>query len=149
ARMIPDLSEDELSRLDPPAEAKVYRACRDLLPMRVLALHAVEWIVRRSGEGAADGETDFLLCDPEVGLLTLEIKGGGIEYEAAAGRWWSTDAEGQRHAIKDPFRQARDAKYAVLGKLREHRRWPQICPGKVLFGHAVLFPDVDDIAAFD
>jgi len=145
ARMIPFLSDMQLDALDSQAEAKVYRACRDLLPDRMVVLHRVEWILRKVGEGAADGETDFLLCDPNAGLVTLEVKGGGVRFDPATDAWSSIDRAGREHRIKDPFRQAKKAKFAVLAKLREHRRWPQCGVGKILAGHAVVFPDVDDL----
>ena len=149
ARMIPDLSEEQLARLDSQAEARVYRLCRDTLPERVVVLHRIEWIVRQPGEGAGDGEADFLVCDPEGGLLVLEIKGGGIEFDPATDTWMSIDGQGMKHQIKDPFRQAKGAKYAILGKLKEHRRWPQLHVGKILLAHGVLFPDVDDVSSFE
>jgi hypothetical protein len=147
--MIPELTEEQLNRLNSQAEARIYRLCRDVLPDRVVVLHRIEWIVRKTGEGAEDGEADFLLCDPEGGLLTLEIKGGGIEFDPASDAWWSIDGGGQKHEFKDPFRQARRAKYAILGKIQEHRRWPQLRAGKILIGHAVLFPDIDDVSTFE
>ncbi len=149
ARMIPTLTDEQLDGLDSQAEARVYRLCRDALPERVVVLHRIEWIVRHPGGGAEDGEADFLVCDPEGALLVLEVKGGGIAFDPATDLWWSTDCLGTHHQIKDPFRQARGAKYAVLGKLKEHRRWPQLRAGKILIGHAVLFPDVDVVSPFE
>ena len=146
--MLPVLTDAQLDALDSRAEAQVYRACRDQLPDRVLCIHRAEWILRRPQEGASDGETDFVLCDPETGLVTLEVKGGGISFDPTTDVWISTDAGARRHRIKDPFRQARHAKFAVLSKLREHRRWPQCGVGKMLVGHAVLFPDVANVEPF-
>ena len=149
AKMIPVLTEEQLNNLDSQAEARVYRLCRDCLPERVVVLHRIEWIVRHSGGGAQDGEADFLVCDTEGAVLVLEIKGGGITFDPTADEWSSTDARGTSHAIQDPFRQARGAKYAVLGKLQEHRRWSQLRAGKIVLGHAVLFPDIDDVSRFE
>jgi hypothetical protein len=148
ARIIPALDDNQLAELKSQAEARVYRHLRDDLPARVLVLHRVEWILRRPGRGAEDGETDFLICDPDAGLFILEVKGGGIDFDPAKDSWTSTDARGEVHAIKHPFRQAKDAKYAVLSKLKEHRRWGQMGLGKVLMGHAVALPDVHDAGAF-
>ena len=147
ARMIPALTEQQLNELDSRAEAEVYRLCRDRLPDRVVVLHRVEWILRQANVEAGDGEADFLVCDPDVGLLVLEVKGGGITHDAAD-RWYSTDRGGQTHEIKDPFRQAKAGKYAVLTKLKEHRTWPQLGAGRILMGHAVAFPDLDDVSPF-
>lgn len=44
ARMIPELTEEQLNRLNSQAEARVYRLCRDVLPDRVVVLHRIEWI---------------------------------------------------------------------------------------------------------
>ena len=110
------------------------------------------WIYRAKGlpvQVVAETPEWRRICDPEGGLLVFEIKGGGIEFDPAADSWWSIASGGNKHQIKDPFRQARGAKYAILGKLREHRRWPQLRAGKVLLGHAVLFPDVDDVSPFE
>lgn len=148
ARMIPSLTEQQLNDLDSRAEAEVYRLCRDGLPDRVVVLHRVEWILRQAHEEAGDGEADFLICDPDVGLLVLEVKGGGISYDAVTDRWHSTDAWGQTHEIKDPFRQAKSGKFAILAKLKEHRTWAQLGAGRILIGHAVAFPDLDDVSPF-
>jgi hypothetical protein len=146
ARMIP--SEQQLNDLDSQAEAAVYRYCRDQLPERILVLHGVEWILRQAQDEARDGEADFLICDPDVGLSMLEVKGGGITYDPVADEWYSADGRGQVHAIKDPFRQARSEKYAILEKLKEHRTWAQLGVGRILIGHAVAFPDLDDVSPF-
>lgn len=148
ARMIPALTEQQLDDLDSRGEAKVYRWFRDELPGRVLVLHRVEWILRREREEAGDGEADFLICDPDAGLLVLEVKGGGVSYAADSDTWYSTDARGQAHQIKDPFRQAKAGKFAVLAKLKEHRTWGQLGAGRILLAHAVSFPDLDDVSPF-
>lgn len=148
ARIIPALDDAQLAELNSQAEARVYRHLRDDLPARVLVLHRVEWILRRPGHGAEDGETDFLICDPDAGLLILEVKGGGIGFDPATDSWTSTDARGEIHAIKHPFRQAKNAKFAILSKLKEHRRWGQMGLGKLLMGHAVALPDVHDAGVF-
>jgi hypothetical protein len=148
ARMIPALTEQQLNDLDSRAEANVYRLLRDELPDRVFVLHRVEWILRQEREEAGDGEADFLICDPDVGLLVLEVKGGGIAYDAVSDTWYSTDARAQTHEIKDPFRQAKAGKFAILAKLKEHRTWTQLGFGRVLLAHAVALPDLDDVSPF-
>jgi hypothetical protein len=147
--MIPSLTEDQLDRLDSQAEARVYRLCRDTLPDRVVVLHRIEWIVRQPGSGTTDGEADFVICDTDGAVLVFEVQGGGIAFDPASDTWSSTDGRRQIHQIKDPFRQARSAKYAILGKLKEHRKWPKLHSGKILLGHAVVFPDVDNVQSFE
>jgi hypothetical protein len=144
ARIIPALTEDQLARLPSAAEAAVHRAARDGLPAHWLVLHGIEWIVRTPAGDAADGEADFLICVPDLGVLVVEVKGGGVSCDPATGEWHSLDAAGARHRIKDPFRQARNAKYAILAKLAESPRWTGLKLGRLRIGHAALFPDLHD-----
>jgi hypothetical protein len=147
ARLIPDLSETQLERFQSKAEAVVYRAARASLGPQYLVLHGVEWILRHEEKDARDGETDFLICT-QTGVLVIEIKGGGISFDAAADSWTSVDRSGRSHEIKDPFRQGRQAKFAVLAKLKEHPKWSELRVGRILIGHAVIFPDLQEVSAF-
>ena len=142
--IVPELSDAQLSDLPSRGEAKVYRSLRDRLPDDYLVLFQVGWILRREEERARDGETDFLICHPGYGYLCVEVKGGGIGFDASADEWFSIDRRGRRHEISDPVAQALRAKYSVRSKLDEHRRWRTLSPGKVLRGHAVFFPDIGD-----
>ena len=74
----------------------------------------------------------------------MEVKGGGIGFDASADEWFSIDRTGGRHVISDPVAQALRAKYSVRSKLDEHRRWRALSPRNVLRGHAVFFPDIGD-----
>ncbi|WP_122879286.1 nuclease-related domain-containing protein [Burkholderia pseudomallei] len=77
-------------------------------------LHHVSWQSKRGGR-QGDGEADFVLVHPRKGILVLEVKGGGIEIET--GRWFTTDRNGRRFAIKNPFEQAVASKHALVGWL--------------------------------
>lgn len=145
AQMIPNLSEQQLDKLDSSAEAKLYRAFRDFLPNAYLVLFQVGWILRRENDQARDGETDFLVSHPDYGYLTVEVKGGGVSFEGDSGRWYSIDRHHVRHEIKNPVNQALRAKYSILTKLRENSDWIRHGPGRVVCGHAVFFPDISDV----
>lgn len=142
--MIPELSDTQLNELPSQAEAKLYRALRDELPEEYVIFFQVGWILRREEEQAKDGETDFLVCHPGYGYLCIEVKGGGVGFEASTNQWFSIDRYQNRHPIKNPIGQALKAKYSILSKLNEHRRWRDIGLGNVLRGHTVFFPDVGD-----
>lgn len=148
AKMFPELTELELRALPSSGEATLYRACRDNLPGDFEVYFSVGWIMRRPDAGARDGEADFVICHRDLGFLTIEVKGGGISYDATRGEWFSVDRSGETHKIKDPVRQARTAKYSILAKLREHPRWGTGPDNRILCGHAVFFPDIGDIAGF-
>ena len=143
-QMIPNLSEQQLGQLGSAAEAKVYRAFRDLLPGEYVVLSQVRWILRKEDDQARDGEADFLVAHQKYGYLCVEVKGGGVSYEGETGQWYSIDRHNARHQIKNPAVQALRAKYSVLSKLRENPRWRQYGPGRIACGHAVFFPDIDD-----
>jgi len=147
ARVVPAYTEEQLAWLPSAAEAAVHRAARDRLPAHWLVLHGIEWIVRNPNGDAADGEADFLICVPETGVLVVEVKGGGVSCDPSTGNWQSIDAAGTRHPIKDPFRQAKKGKYAILAKLQEHPRWPALRLGRLKIGHAAIFPSLDEVAA--
>ncbi|MBI3979475.1 MAG: ATP-binding domain-containing protein [Chloroflexi bacterium] len=131
ARMIPDrLRTDTRS----PAERRLYLALRDQLPDDFTVFHQVSWQVRDVRGGARDGEADFVIAHPLLGILVLEVKGGAIRHDGFAGQWYSNE-----FAIKDPFAQARGSKYSLLSRLQEHPYWRQ---RRITIGHAVAFPDV-------
>lgn len=145
--MIPDLSEAQLNDLPSQAEAKVYRALRDKLPQEYVVFFQVGWILRREEEQAKDGETDFLVCHPDHGYLCIEVKGGGVGFDATTGEWFSVDRRQQKNPINNPISQALKAKYSIRSKLNEHPRWRSLALRNVLRGHAVFFPDVGDANA--
>ena len=147
ATTIPELSQAQLDALRSQGEAAVYRSLRDGLPDDYTVLFQVGWILRREGERARDGETDFLICHPDHGYLCVEVKGGGIGFDAAGGTWYSVDRRGRRHGIRDPVAQARGAKYSVASKLEEHRRGRAIAQRGVFRGHAVYLPDIGGVDA--
>lgn len=142
ATMIPDLSEVQLADLPSHAEAKVYRAFRDGLPADFVVLFQVGWILRREENQAKDGETDFLVCHPDLGYLCVEVKGGGIGFDSHSGNWFSVDRHQKKHLINNPISQALKAKYSIRSKLKEHQRWNDLALHNVLRGHTVFFPDV-------
>ncbi|OMH27845.1 hypothetical protein BGP75_22445 [Motiliproteus sp. MSK22-1] len=140
--MIPSLTERQLKELPSNAEAKLYRALRDNLPQDYAVFFQVGWILRREDDQARDGEADFLVCHPSHGYLCIEVKGGGIRFDAAIGEWFSVDRHNQQHSIKNPVGQALRAKYSIWSKLSEQPSWRQLQLRNVLRGHAVFFPDI-------
>lgn len=122
---------------DRGAERRVYDALSQL-PDSFTIFYSVAWL-GRTDAGAQDGEADFVVAHPELGILVLEVKGGGICFDAASGAWSSTNRHGQTFEIKDPAEQARRNKYALLRKLQELPGWGNRW---VTLGHAVVLPDV-------
>src|SRR5258708_11790961 len=146
-KMRPELKEDDLRSLGSQAEAKVYRALRDQLLDDVLVIHSLAWTYKtRQGE-LVEGEADCTIFFKNAGLLTIEVKGGGVSYDATSGVWSSIDRKGTTHPIKDPFRQARKERFAVLDQIKGHAEWRKWRGQRIQVGHAVFFPDLDSDAS--
>ena len=111
------------------AEIAVYDALKAHLPTGWYAWHSL----RLMEDDGVFGEGDFVIANPERGVLVLEIKGGLIEQKD--GRWFRNGAPMER----DPRVQA----YRFLDKLN-HRLYRDGCILPA-YGIATSFPDV----AFD
>ena len=143
----PELSNIEIASLDSQAEAKIYEACKTQLNEKYLVLHSISWIKKNVSGNVREGEADFVVFDPDGGFIVIEVKGGGIKYDALKNRWFSTDKHNKEHSIKDPFRQASSQKNIILNSIREHKDFKYL-DGRILTGHAVFFPDLDQITQF-
>ena len=65
-----------------------------------------------------EGETDFLILDPEAGMLLLEVKGGEWRFNANAHRWEHKPQGGKAWITRDcPFEQASKNLHAVKDEL--------------------------------
>jgi hypothetical protein len=132
ARMIPDsLTEATESA----AERRVFERLRDSTDDQLVAFHSVAWLVPARGR-PRQGEADFVLAHPEFGALALEVKGGGIRYDAATHKWYSAGQAGEV-VIKDPARQAQNAMHRLRDLIARSARGDVAVP----FGAGVCFPD--------
>lgn len=120
------------------AERRLYEAMARELSDKWVVFHSVKWIGQDSQGRPRDGEADFVLAHPDLGVLTLEVKGGRISFDQRTGHFISTDAQDVSHDIGDPFEQAMKSKKVLLEKLQGTPGWQR---RRVVFGHAVAFPD--------
>jgi hypothetical protein len=117
-------------------ETKVFRALEGGLDGDWEVFHSVGWIQRDPGEGATDGEIDFVLAHPGHGIVCLEVKGGDLECRHGE---WLRRREGGWERARDPFAQALDHRYALQRMIDEVPGWR----GRDLFlVHAVALPDI-------
>ncbi len=142
ARVVPQLDDRQLKSLRSRAEADVYRVATQIWADDTLIVFSLPWIRVGPYGQPRDGETDFVVFNRERGILTIEVKGGGVEVTPDR-TWTSIDRDGNRHRIKDPFEQAKTEKYALIEYLSEQPQWQRMNLRPTL-GHAVLFPDLDD-----
>jgi hypothetical protein len=130
-----------VSVLDDPkrgGERKVYLALKGL-PEKYTVFYSVHWVSHADNWGLSEGEADFVIAHPDLGVLILEVKGGAIQYKAEVNHWFSYDRSGQAYEIKDPVDQARRNHYRLLEQLKFLPGWPR---RSLNIGHAVCFPDI-------
>jgi len=95
------------------------------------------------GEKRRDGEADFILLNPKIGLLFIEVKGS--EFDKRDDGWFFKTENGWENR-PDPFEQARSASYSITKFLKN--KIPSL--PHIAFGTAVIFTDVeveDDLGA--
>jgi hypothetical protein len=127
--------------LTPRSEREVLDVLKRDLPDEWLILHGQRIAVQAARGGRLDEvELDVIVIDPRRGVLCIEVKGGEVVREV--GQWYSTNrATQERHAIKDPGKQALSASHSLADYLRDvsERQLPGGCPP---FAWAVALPDV-------
>ena len=88
------------------------------------------------------GEIDFLVLAPNLGLFSLEVKGGRVSRKN--GIWNFTNRYGETSSSsKGPFEQARDGIYSVIGNLKSKPSIKVSDISTILHGSGVLFPDIE------
>jgi hypothetical protein len=137
ARMIPS----EPDRDTPASERYVFGRLREQLPDSWTVLHARRFFLpAREGRAAVEGEVDFVVIDPERGMLALEVKGGEIARTPEG--WTQKGADGVVRRAKDPGKQAQAAAHALDRYLRE-QPWFERNRARMPFAWGVVLPDVD------
>jgi superfamily I DNA/RNA helicase len=132
AKMFPDRLPDNVKS---PAERRLYKAFQEQLSDDFTVFHQVRWQVKNLRNGAKDGEADFVIACPKLGILVLEVKGGSISYNGGTGKWLSNN-----NSIKDPFQQVCDSKYNLLYRLKELPYWSNRW---IPMDYGVAFPDIE------
>ncbi len=124
------------------AESEVAEALERELPHKHYeVLQSKEFIEHPDAGGFFEGEIDIVVFSPEDGILVIEVKGGGIEYNGRRKRWYSLDHLHLKHEIDDPFRQATRASRFFRDWLKKKgikHKGREAIP----VSHAVFFPDI-------
>lgn len=122
------------------AERKLFGLLEHNLDDKFTVFHSVAWLSRRHGGKAYDGEADFLIAHPDLGILVLEVKGGRIEFDGTTRAWFTMDRENNRHKLsRDPLEQVKNARYNLYRKLGDA---PLTAQYSYRVFHALCFPDV-------
>lgn len=139
ARMFPEHETSEM-RADPrrSGEVRTYRALANSLSDEYSVFYSVPWRGKTRSGATRDGESDFVILHPNLGLFVLEVKGGEISHDPRTGKWVSTSGRGRDYEIKDPYRQAETGKYNLVDLLRA---LPELVHSFLPAVHGVVFPD--------
>ncbi|KPL69293.1 hypothetical protein SZ64_14980 [Erythrobacter sp. SG61-1L] len=120
------------------AEIEVYNLMREEVPDDYVCYYSRPWLGLDEKGFERDGEADFVVAHPELGLLVIEVKGGVVSRDEGTEKWKTKNRLGFTNEIKDPVQQAVSSKYQLIKKLREHRDWG----GKfITLRHGVILPD--------
>ena len=129
ARMVNKISVDA-----PESEKVVWNALRVGLPEPWAVIHSLNYVAQ-SGQKRREGEVDFLLIHPKVGIIALEVKGDAEVSNGPEG-WAFKNHKGEWRKEKSPFEQASTGARELNTFLSKEA--PEL--GKVPFGHGVVFP---------
>lgn len=124
------------------AEVRVFNQLAKALDDSFSVFYTRPWVGLDRLGNEIDGECDFLVAHPTHGILAIEVKGGGIEFDPDRDQWISVDRGNFPHKIKDPVAQARSAKHEIRRRLKNSRRW---IPRFIHESHGVIFPQSERI----
>lgn len=139
AKMFPERLPQSV--IDDPfrnAELKVFKALQ-ALPDAYRVFYSMHWQKRDDYWGVSEGEADFIIVHPDMGMIVMEVKGGAIRYDATQEQWYTQNRLNEVFEIKDPVEQGRRNHYAIRDKLDRLPGWPQRA---LNIWHVVCFPDV-------
>jgi hypothetical protein len=134
ARMVPF----PMLPTDSAAERRLYEGFLEQLEDEYVVYHSVDWVVAGRPGRPDEGEADFVLTHPELGLLVLEVKGGRVAFDPKTRRWTQTGHSGTHVLDEDPFHQANGAMRSLVRILEGQPGWERWKPS---YGFGVAFPD--------
>ena len=114
-------------------ERLVYEALSKLNNEYVI-FHSYRWL-GEINQRRSEGEADFVILHPKKGILSIEVKAGGISYRD--GNWIQTNRNTKEEKIIDPLGQAAESQFRIQNYLRKNFN------GQMpVIGRAAWFPSV-------
>jgi hypothetical protein len=118
-------------------EVSVFEKFEKEMDDSFVVFYSRPWLgLSRFGE-EIDGECDFFVAHREYGLLSIEVKGGGVSYDPETETWKTQNRDGIKFKIKNPVNQAKSSKYQIVKKLNKSPLWRS---RKIRIAHAVILP---------
>ncbi|MCB8953399.1 MAG: NERD domain-containing protein [Ardenticatenales bacterium] len=84
AKMFPSIISPDVAS---QAEKTLYYLFSSHLPNDYMVFHSVAWQSRSEIYGTRDGEADFVIIHPRLGILVLDVKGGVNNYGGENDIW--------------------------------------------------------------
>jgi hypothetical protein len=129
-------------------ENEVLKHFMQQLPTDWVVMPSVVWTLL-SDDRIKDGEADFVVLVPGLGLVVVEVKGSREFKVDDRGIWQRLEANGSWTALKEsPPEQAMRNMYKLVEFLKERYRWLTF-PGR--FAYLVIYPqgETKDLGMFD
>ncbi len=128
------------------AERAVLTALAKDLDDRWRVFHGFNWREADPKQGERIGEADLVVFHPDLGLLVIEVKGGGIK--CVDGQWFYVGRyDGTEYPMKkSPFEQARRNRYHIFDRLKGTSLGPDFTADTTLT-HTAWFPEITWTAA--
>jgi len=112
AHMIPDIDP---ASIENEGERRFYQAALKLADDFTVCYSYLYH--QREGEEERFREIDFVVVHPRMGYMTVEVKQGMISYRNGA--WYEFKNGQEKPLSKDPFKQAQEGMFAVLGEYKK------------------------------
>ena len=117
-------------------EQIVYDCLRRNLSDSYTVFHSFAWLGNEK-QRRSEGEADFVILHPDMGILAVEVKAGGIAYRE--GNWIQINRHTGAEKVIDPLGQAGESQHHIVNLLRQ--RLPSLSPRPIV-GRAVWFTSV-------
>jgi hypothetical protein len=127
--------------LERPFEYEAFERLKKDLPVDFTVIHSVDYL--DESRPGREGECDFVVMHPKLGMLFLEVK-GGHRLEVQGDHWKQWGKDGIPHDCDNPFHQARAAMHALTAKLKAQLKVQHL---NFTFGYAVYLPGVEMVTS--
>lgn len=117
-------------------EQLVYESLKNGLSDQYVVFHSFNWLGNEK-QRRSEGEADFVILHPVLGILSVEVKSGGIAYRE--GNWIQINRFSGTEKVIDPLGQAAESQHHIINLLRQ--RLPNLSPSPIV-GRAVWFTSV-------
>lgn len=117
-------------------EQLVYESLKNGLSDQYVVFHSFTWLGNEK-QRRSEGEADFVILHPVLGILSVEVKSGGIAYRE--GNWIQINRLSGSEKVIDPLGQAAESQHHIINLLRQ--RLPNLSPGPIV-GRAAWFTSV-------